>query len=193
MGIDGASSGARILVICYANICRSPGAAALLAGRLGTPIEVTSRGVKAFPGAGICPASATWAMTHGGAPTGQHQSRHLELGDIRAATLILTASRRQRSHVVKLRPSAQVRTFTIAQAARIAGWSHDQGARPPQQHDLPERLLWLTQELNDQRAAAPQAGDGADDVPDPHRGGTHAEAFPVISAAVDVLCEALGA
>ena len=47
--------------------------------------------------------------------------------------------------------------------------------------------------MNDRRAAAPQAGDGADDVPDPHRGGTHADAFPVIGAAVDMLCTALEA
>lgn len=111
--------GPRVLLVCTANICRSPGAERLLAGRLGEGVEFFSRGTRAVPGAGICDFSASWVESHGGAG-GAHGSRPLEVEDIRASTVILTASQTQRGRVIEMRPSAQVRTFTLLHAARTA-------------------------------------------------------------------------
>src|SRR3954451_20188269 len=98
------SLGPRVLLVCTANICRSPAAARLLASRLGPAVEFVSRGTRAVQGAAMCRVSANWVLMNGGDVTGGHVSRQLELADIKASTLILTASQRQRAKVIELRP-----------------------------------------------------------------------------------------
>jgi protein-tyrosine phosphatase len=182
--------GPRVLVVCTANICRSPAAARLLAGRLGPSIDFVSRGTRSVPGAGMCQVTASWVLMNGGEPDGAHRSHGLQLADIKASTLILTASQRQRTAVIEMRPSAQVRTFTLIQAARIARWRTSSdgpgGAGMPQSADLPHRLLWLAEELDAHRGAAPRpVTESADDLPDPHHGASHADVFGRLLAAVD--------
>jgi protein-tyrosine phosphatase len=184
---------ARVLLVCTANICRSPAAARLLAGRLGPLIDVESRGTRSVAGAGMCDVSANWVLMNGGASAAGHRSRQLELADIKASTLILTASQRHRTRVIELRPSAQVRTFTLAQAARIAQW-RGPAARSgmPVGAQLPDRLLWLAEELDAYRGTAPQpVPESADDLPDPHQGARHADVFGSLLAAVDAFCAPL--
>jgi protein-tyrosine phosphatase len=183
----------RVLLVCTANICRSPAAARLLAGRLGPSIEFVSRGTRSVPEAGMCEVSANWVLMNGGDAGGGHLSRQLELADIRASTLILTASQRQRTKVIEMRPSAQVRTFTLVQAARIAQWRGPEAwARMPVGADLPDRLLWLAEELDAYRGTASRpVPESADDLPDPHHGGKHSEVFGSLLAAVDAFCEPL--
>jgi protein-tyrosine phosphatase len=184
--------GPRVLLVCTANICRSPAAARLLAGRLGPSIEVVSRGTRSVPRAGMCEAAAAWVLMSGGDASGGHTSRPLELADIRASTLILTATQRHRTKVIEMRPSAQVRTFTLAQAARIARWRMAGGSRPPAGADRPDRLLWLAEELDAHRGAAPRPqSEAADDLPDPHHGAAHADVLAALLAAVETLCEPL--
>ena len=170
-------------MVCTANICRSPAIASLLAARLGPAVEVLSRGTEAVTGAPACEASATWALAHG---TGlaSHTSTPLSLRDIRASTVILTATRRHRRAVIEQRPSAQVRTFTLAQAARIAMWLEGTATTPPDA-SVPDRLLWLVEELDASRGAAPlPLVDEEDDLPDPHHGADHAAVFERIATAV---------
>jgi len=182
--------GPRIMMVCTANICRSPGAQRLLSGRLGAAVEVFSRGVRAVPGAGICEFSADWADSRGGQGD-EHVSAQLEVADIRTATVILTATQAQRGRVVEMRPAAQVRTFTLLHAARTAQWLATSGRIPPRQADLGERLLWLVEELDAARAAAPRGGPQDDDLLDPHRDGRHPEVFARLQRAVDDLCAPL--
>jgi protein-tyrosine phosphatase len=186
--------GPRVLLVCTANICRSPAAERLLAGRLGSSVEFVSRGTRSLPGAGMCDVSASWVLMNGGVASGRHVSRPLELADIKASTLILTASQRHRTKVIEMRPSAQVRTFTLAQAARIAQWrtSSAFSSGVPTDADLPHRLLWLAEELDAHRGAAPRPPtESADDLPDPHHGAGHAEVFGSLLAAVDAFCAPL--
>jgi low molecular weight protein-tyrosine phosphatase len=184
--------GARVLLVCTANICRSPAAARLMAGRLGASIECVSRGVRAVPGAGMCAVSASWVLMNGGDAAGGHTSRQLELADIKASTVILTSSQRERATVIELRPSAQVRTFTLAQAARIARWRMAADGDLPVGADQADRLLWLVEELDANRGSAPRLGpEAADDLPDPHRGTAHADVFAGLLAAVDAFCAPL--
>lgn len=185
--------GPRVLLVCTANICRSPATARLLAGRLGSSIEFVSRGTRSVPGARMCEVSASWVLMNGGDAAGGHTSRQLELADIKASTLILTASQRQRTKVIEMRPSAQVRTFTLAQAARIAQW-RTSGGRPgvPASADLPDRLLWLLEELDAHRGTAPRpVPESADDLPDPHHGASHANVFAALLASVNAFCAPL--
>jgi protein-tyrosine phosphatase len=184
--------GPRVLLVCTANICRSPAAQRLLAARLGPQIEFSSRGTRSVPGAPICEVSANWVLMNGGAAAG-HTSRQLQLADVRAATLILTASQHQRAKVIELRPSAQVRTFTLTQAARIAQWRGAAIRDGMPDADLPDRLLWLAEELDAYRGAAARPGpdDVPDDLPDPHQGAGHTEVFTSLLAAVEAFCAPL--
>src|SRR5215213_437235 len=101
VGRRGTVMTARVLVVCTANICRSPTAAGLLAARLGPTVEVVSRGVRATQGAPMCERSADWLAGGwtGAAPflRNPHRSAPLTLADVRASTVILTASPRHRS------------------------------------------------------------------------------------------------
>ena len=176
--------GPRVLLVCTANICRSPAAERLLAARLGPEIEFFSRGVRAVPGAAMCDVSANFVLTQGGDP-GRHQARQLELADIKSSTLILTASQRHRTAVIEMRPSAQVRTFTLAQAARIAQWRAGRGDLPLDA-DLPDRLLWLLEEMDAGRGSAPRpVPESTDDLPDPHLSNAkHPDVLGALNAAV---------
>ncbi|MBT0772110.1 hypothetical protein KIH74_24415 [Kineosporia sp. J2-2] len=183
--------GPRVLLVCTANICRSPGAERLLAGRLGGAVDFFSRGTRAVPGAGICDFSSGWVRDHAGTPAA-HESRPLDVADIRASTMILTATQSQRGRVIEMRPSAQVRTFTLLHAARTARWLAATGRIPPRGADLADRLLWLVEELDANRGSAPRGEiEDDDELPDPHRDGRHPEVFSRLQGAVDDLCAPL--
>lgn len=200
--------GPGVLLVCTANICRSPAAERLFRVRLSPYVEFFSRGTRALPGAQMCETAANWTLMHGASAAG-HVSRQLESADIEAATLIFTASERHKARVVSLRPSAQRRTYTLLQAARIVRWRTSHGVRVPAR-GVADRLEWLAGELDEYRGVAPRpvpegrsrratptfgrsasrtpAGDG---LPDPHEDGRHPEVFRWMTEAVDVVCAVL--
>ena len=181
---------ARILIVCSANVCRSPVMAGLLSARL-AGVEIDSRGVRATDGREMCVTSATWLRAQG-LPRPEHASRLLTVADIRASTLILTATRWLRASVLELRPAASVRTHTLAEAARTIDWRVGQGAAAPTSADLGERVLWLAEELHEYRAAAPRPPTpDADDLADPHNGAKHSTVLKALLHTADRLSEAL--
>ncbi len=131
----------KILVVCTANICRSPAGEFLLRQRLGgygiTPvgISVTSAGVHAQPGAPACDLSVALVnaslastadvppMVSGTPGSGEaHRSRLVTADMLGEADLILTADRGHRAELAKLAPASRNTTFTLRQAARLATW-----------------------------------------------------------------------
>jgi protein-tyrosine phosphatase len=114
---------ASILVVCTANVCRSPLAEALFtnyatrAGRSG--VQIRSAGTRAATGHSLCPAAAALLRKHGveGAAESDHRSRKLELGPVRAADLILVASLEHRTEIAYVDAAARRRTFTFKEAA----------------------------------------------------------------------------
>ena len=115
-----------ILIVCHANICRSPMAERLarksVMDRLGehaTAFRVTSAGTHAWSNAAMHPFAAEVLREHGADPTG-FLSRRLTESLVRRAGLVLTATRRQRSDCVAMDPSAVRRTFTLLQFGRYA-------------------------------------------------------------------------
>ncbi|MFI7589596.1 hypothetical protein ACIB24_21220 [Spongisporangium articulatum] len=198
----------RVLLVCTANICRSPAAELLLAARLSPALDFFSRGVRAIPGAPMCDVSANWALMQGAGSGQDHVSTQLEVADIRAATLILTAGERHKAKVIGMRPSAQVRTYTLRQAARIIQWRTAQGMVPPPV-SLQDRLMWLAEELDTYRGVAPRPAAVAparsggffsrsapppapsDSLMDPHEGGKHPEVLPQLIETIDVICDTL--
>ncbi len=170
-----------VLVVCTANVCRSPLAARLLGAALEVP--VTSAGSRARPGLPACPASS---------PRVAHSSVRLEADQVRSAALVLCAAREHRAAAVALVPSAQTRSFTLLQAARLARWLTAQGVTAPPGLAPAERLAWWVEELDAVRGDAPRGDAADDDLPDPHDGGPrHVVVLPVLHAAVRTLTTTL--
>ncbi len=117
----------RLLIVCSANVCRSPLAVAVLdyaiVGRdVDHRIAMSSRGIDVEPGLGVCPLVLQYAR-HSHVWTrriNDHRAASLEAGELAVSDLVLTADRRVRSHVVKLDPRSAERTFTIREAAMLA-------------------------------------------------------------------------
>jgi protein-tyrosine phosphatase len=114
---------ASILIVCTANVCRSPYAEALLtdyAGRSGrSRLRIASAGTRAAAGQSLCPdAAAQLRMAGvGGDSETDHRSKELDLDLVRNAELILVASLEHRSEIAHADAAARRRTFTLKEAA----------------------------------------------------------------------------
>jgi protein-tyrosine phosphatase len=125
MSERGAGNG-QILVVCAANVCRSPLARFLLGRELTASgrvdWQVTSAGVTASEGAEMCAASAASLLR---SPTGryfaeQHRSHLLTASDLAHADLVLVTSQDVRAKVTALDAGTRDRTFTLVEAAGLA-------------------------------------------------------------------------
>lgn len=123
---------ARLLVVCTANVCRSPLAAALARritdehlppGRL----VVASAGTTARPGQPASPESVRIAERWG-MDLGDHAAQPLTADAVRACTLVLTMEERHRDAAARLVPAALSRTFTWLEFARLVDAVDDLGA-----------------------------------------------------------------
>jgi protein-tyrosine phosphatase len=115
-----------VLFVCRANICRSPLAERLtrheLDDRLGpeaTAFVAASAGIHALPAQPMHPYSDQVLRERRADPSG-FVSRQVDAALLLQADLVLTASRRHRSHCVALAPATLARTFTIRQFGRLA-------------------------------------------------------------------------
>lgn len=112
----------KILVVCAANVCRSPLAELALRRGLGaaSPISVSSAGVRANAGDPICSVVASvhddeeWQ-----AQAQDHRARPVTLEQIEQASIVLTASRDIRGELVRLAPRSRDWMFTIKEAAHL--------------------------------------------------------------------------
>lgn len=152
---------ARVLVVCTANICRSPAAEGVLsAGLHGTGIEVSSAGLTAWSGR---PADERTAVLVPELAPG-FRARQLAPSVLAGVDLVLTMTRAQRGSVVGRAPALVRRTFTLVEFSELADLVVAQGA------PLPPDPVGRLRELVDRapRARAQRAGGpGTDDVPDP--------------------------
>lgn len=112
-----------ILIVCTANVCRSPYAEALLtdhAARTGrSGLMITSAGTNAANGQSLCPRAAVLLRKAGvrsDAGT-DHRSKELDIDLVRSAELILVASLAHRSEIAYADAAARRRTFTLKEAA----------------------------------------------------------------------------
>lgn len=109
-----------VLVVCSANICRSPMAEQMLRAR--SELEVGSAGTAALVGRPMDSASAHALRELGIAP-GEHVARQLTPALIDSADLVLAATLRHRREIVDLTGPAAGRTFTLREFARLAASS----------------------------------------------------------------------
>lgn len=109
----------KILVVCMANVCRSPLGALVLRDRFSRSpgLTVASAGIEAND-AEMCAAGhayrqdGAWALA-----AAAHRSRTVRAEDLADAELVLTSCRTSRGALAKLAPDARHRTFTLREAA----------------------------------------------------------------------------
>lgn len=109
-----------ILVVCTANVCRSPMAEALLArslGEVGSTIMVRSAGVRAVAGV-AAPPDARKMMAERGLDISAHRSRPIGPDDLADHDLVITMTREHiRDLAVRSRDDFP-RIFTLKELAR---------------------------------------------------------------------------
>ena len=158
---DGVEVAVELLVVCSANRCRSPLAAALLereAGLYGLPLKTRSAG---FAEAGLPATSATLVVAHRhGLDLSRHSSTWADTGMVEEADLVIAMERAHVREIVVADPAAWDRTFTLKELVRRA---EAVGPRAPGE----ALAAWIARvgegrERRDLLGASP-----TDDVPDP--------------------------
>jgi protein-tyrosine phosphatase len=156
----------RIVVVCTANICRSPMAEAMIRRALresgAAGIVVGSAGVHGHEGSPIAPGSAA-ALRALGIEDDGHRGRMLTTAIVDSADLVLTMEQRHRRMILASSPEARDRTFPLREFARLVG-----GQAPPAGAGPADRARALVAAAGPRRTRLPWPG--VDDVPDPYGG-----------------------
>lgn len=156
-----------ILVVCTANICRSPAAELILRDQLfqlgDQQIEVSSAGLRGLAGHPIDKPMADLLVADGIDPESFH-ARRLTATDAEGADLVLTATTQHRSQVVQLAPAALTRTFTLLEFSRLASMFPSRIAAPV---GGAARLQWFRESILEARALAGLPNMDMD-IPDPY-------------------------
>jgi protein-tyrosine phosphatase len=171
-----------VLVVCTANVCRSPYVERLLRDRLsaldgGARVHVSSAGLRALTTASFDPVMAERLGGLGIATDGP-VGRPLDAAALRSADLVLTMTRAHRSAIVGQAPAVLRRTFTLRELARIARAVRSRGGAPapgPTGEDAPTddvvaRLRALVVAAPALRGPTAPPDPRQDDVDDPYRG-----------------------
>jgi len=188
-----------VLVVCTGNICRSALAERLLGARLGDRVQpaaelvaVASAGTAGLEGRPMDPTAAERLRALGGDDDG-FVARRLTAEHIRAADLVLTATRAHRASAVRLAPEASSRTFTLREFASLAR-AVDPAALPADGAAV-DRLRAAVAEAAALRGHAVAPASGAEDIPDPYGAAPelHAEVAALVAEALDPIVELLAA
>jgi protein-tyrosine phosphatase len=176
-------SGPEVLVVCTANVCRSPMAEALLRQRLakaGLDATVRSAGMLAEgepPRPEVVAALAGYGLDVSG-----HRSRQMTADDLGRADLILAMARENLRYAVVTAPSIWPQSFTLRELVRRGTLI---GPRAPG-----ESLAGWLARVHEGRERAALLGDSPDDdVADPIGGPPHAytETAAILSDVLDQL------
>lgn len=106
-----------VLIVCHANVCRSPAAQQLFRARLreqapAWPGAFHSAGLRALEGADMDPVMQR-LLAERGVEAGTHRARRLTRRLVRAADLVLVTEYRQVSEVVRLEPTARGKVYAL--------------------------------------------------------------------------------
>jgi protein-tyrosine phosphatase len=166
-GIDGIRHSlgeAGIVVLCTANVCRSPMAAALLGRRLaalGLSVPVRSAGMIS---SGDPPhPEVVSVMASYGIEIDSHRSRITCTADLASASLVLAMARDHLRHAVITEPGAWPRAFTLKELIRRG---ERIGPRPPGE----PFSCWLSRAHAGRERMALLGDSPDDDVADPAGG-----------------------
>jgi protein-tyrosine phosphatase len=164
---------AGILHVCTANQIRSPMAAMLMgellrrrSGPAAQALTISSAGLHAVPGVPLHPLARA-ELDRLGVPHAGFTSTVLEPYMVTAASLVLTATRRQRELVIAGVPQALHHTFTCRELAFLMGNTRRDDIPGT---DLVERLANVIELGRRRRAYAPPVDQSEMDVADPMGG-----------------------
>ncbi len=136
---DGSDATFDVLFVCTGNVCRSPMGERLMSARAGSPVlRVASAGTHALAGWGMDAPSAQVLREHGGDPDG-FVARQLTDDMVASAQLVLTASTKHRSIVLRQTPAAMRCVFTLREFARLASGAAD--FEPDDPNTAPAQVL----------------------------------------------------
>ena len=153
-----------LLVVCTANIARSPLAGVMLAASLEDHgIEVVSAGTHARTGDPAAEPSRRMAQ-HRGLDLSEHRSQVVTESLVREAGLVVTMSERHRDRCAPLAAGAGSYVFTLRELGRLLGAADLEGIPSA----VPDRLGWLADRAHLARPRASPAS-GPEDVHDPIR------------------------
>ncbi|WP_347756887.1 hypothetical protein [Agrococcus sp. ProA11] len=194
-----------ILVVCTANVCRSPMAEFALRRGFGQRagldgVAVASAGVRVAEERSACAEVIAFRDEPAWAQMGsKHRARALEPSMIRAAALVVTATREQRSSVVAAAPEMRGVVFTLREALWL-GNDYERGDSTP----APRAVAAFREHIHGMRGLRPlptqarrrfwRAGPDPLDIPDGHGGGArdHHAAMRAALAAGNQLAELIG-
>ncbi|WP_025599476.1 arsenate reductase/protein-tyrosine-phosphatase family protein [Burkholderia sp. WSM2230] len=108
---------ANVLIVCHANVCRSPAAEMLFKARQGAQgaapsIAFHSAGIRAMNGQRMDPLMQR-LLAERGVASGPHHSRRLDRQLVRSADLVLVSERAQVSEVEALDPASRGKVFPL--------------------------------------------------------------------------------
>ncbi len=152
----------RILVVCTANVCRSPMAEALLQRQLDErdiDAEVESAGVRAT-GQPVHPLVVKTLSAGWGLEINERTGRPLTNDMVNAADLVMTMAREHVREIVTAVPEVLPRAFTLRELVRRES---ELGIRPP---DTPVSE-WLARMSRNRRATELVGVAPHDDIADP--------------------------
>jgi len=169
----------QVLLVCSANVCRSPMAAAMLGAaseRMGLDLDIHTAGI-ALHELAVDPM-AVQTMAARGLDISEHVPRLVEGADVADADLILTMTREHLRHIATEFPGSFTRTFTLKEAVRRMG---ERGLPYP----------FDTAALHDGRTPADLMGVSFDDdIDDPFGGpaSAYGRCVTELDAAIGSLC-----
>jgi protein-tyrosine phosphatase len=133
-----------VLIVCHANVCRSPAAEQLFRARLRECAaehsgEFHSAGLRALEGEDMDPVMQR-LLAERGVEVGEHRSRRLTSRLVRQADLVLVTERHQVSAVERIEPTARGKVYALG------NWENSDVADP---HGLDEATYRESLELMD--------------------------------------------
>lgn len=133
-----------VLIVCHANVCRSPAAEQLFRARLRERAAeyagaFHSAGLRAREGADMDPVMQR-LLAERGVEVGEHRSRRLTSRLVRQADLVLVTERHQVHAVEQIEPTARGKVFALG------NWENSDVADP---HGLDEATYRDSLELMD--------------------------------------------
>ncbi|WP_321842398.1 arsenate reductase/protein-tyrosine-phosphatase family protein [Paraburkholderia bannensis] len=133
-----------VLIVCHANVCRSPAAEQLFRARLreraaGHAGAFHSAGLRAQEGVDMDPVMQR-LLVERGVTVGEHRSRRLTSRLVRQADLVLVTERHQVSEVERIEPTARGKVYALG------NWENSDVSDP---HGLDEATYRDSLELMD--------------------------------------------
>lgn len=205
-----------MLVVCSANVCRSPSAAALLRHRLTGPdyrgLRITDAGVRTSAGQSWC-RHAVAHLRQQQILTDEppdHPARQIDAADLAESGLVLAADRAVLGRLIRMDPTVRNRLFTITEVAALGppiAAERPTYVVPTDGDDLSAVLSWWVAAMDEARGLVDMSEpaerrfpwtrrstvDGYD-VPDAHvegNGVSHRRMLPLLVEAVDGIAGAV--